>query len=110
MIIRLSLILATLILATSLLLAGEIFGTIRENSKPVKKGIKVEITTAKKTDSTETDNYGSYRLFVTEKGKCTLKIHFNKQTPTFEVYSYDKSTRYDFIIEKKDTTYNLKRK
>jgi hypothetical protein len=102
------LLLAILLITISY--AGEIFGTFREDGKTVKKGIKVEIISPKKTYSTETDNYGSYRLFVVEKGKCLFKTFYNDKIPTFEVYSYDKSTRYDFIIEKKDTTYTLKRK
>ena len=90
--------------------AGEMFGTLREGGKAVPKGIKIEVVAADTTYAGETDAYGSYRLFVVEKGKCTLKVYYNKQIPLFEVYSYDKSTRYDMNIELKDGKYLLKRK
>ena len=110
MIIKFLLVQVLVILFITCSYAGEIFGTLREEGKTVKKGVKIEIISPKKKYSTETDNYGSYRLFVVEKGKCLLKAYYNEKIPTFELYSYDKSTRYDFLIEKKDTTYTLKRK
>jgi len=99
-----------LFLSTSSALAGELFGTISEGDKPIGAGIKVEVTAGEKTYSTETDKFGSYRLFVKEKGKCTLKVHFKNQTPTFSVASFDKSTRYDFALTQKDGKYTLGRK
>lgn len=99
-----------MILFSSITLAGEIYGTLREGGKVVKKGIKIEIITPKKTYTTQTDAYGSYRLYIVEKGKCTLKVYYNDQSPTFDVYSYDKSTRYDMSMESKDGKYSLKRK
>jgi hypothetical protein len=98
------------IIFPSMTLAGEMFGTLREGGKAVTKGIKVEIVIAEKTYAGETDAYGSFRLFVVEKGKCTLKVYYNKQTPSFDVYSYEKSTRYDMNLETKDGKYLLKRK
>ena len=95
---------------TSVALAGEIFGTLREGPKAVSKGVKVEIVTPSKTYAAATDTFGSYRLYVPEKGKCTLKVYFKNQTVTFDLYSYDKSTRYDMSIETKDGKYILKRK
>jgi hypothetical protein len=99
-----------LILAASVAHSGEIFGNIKENNKPVAKGIKIEIISPKKTYTAETDSFGSYRIFVTEKGKCAFKLNYNKQTPTFDIFSYDKSTRYDFIIETIKDKYILRRK
>ena len=98
------------LLFSSITLAGEIFGTLREGGKAATKGIKVEIVTPKKTYTTITDTYGSYRLYVLEKGKCTLNVYFKNQIPSFDLYSYDKSTRYDMSLETKDGKYLLKRK
>jgi len=98
------------LLVVSAAAAGEIFGSIKENNKAVGKGIKVEVVTLKKTYTAETDSFGTYRLFVPEKGKCTLRVNFNKQTPTFDIFSYDKSTRYDFLIEDVKGQYILRRK
>jgi hypothetical protein len=99
-----------MLLATSSGFAGEIFGSIKAEGKPVPKGVKVDITSPAKTYSGVTDNYGSYRLYVAEKGKCTFTVHFAQKAPAIEIFSYPKSTRYDFTIEKKDTVYTLKRK
>jgi len=97
-------------LFSSATLAGEIFGTLREHDKAVSKGVKIEILTPAKTYVAATDTFGSYRLYVPEKGKCTFKVYYKNQTPTFDLYSYEKSTRYDMSIETKDGKYVLKRK
>lgn len=97
-------------LATGSALAGEIFGTISEGTKPVAAGVKLEVTAGGKTYSTETDKFGGYRLFVKEKGKCTLTVSYKDQTPTFSVASFDKSTRYDLVLNQKDGKYTLGRK
>ncbi len=100
-----------LILFPAVTLAGEIYGTLREGTKAVAKGIKIEVTTPKKTYATQTDAYGSYRLYIVEKGKCAFKVYYNTQTPSFDIYSYDKSTRYDMSLEKdKAGKYLLRRK
>ena len=104
------LFLILLLIFTSITFAGEVFGTLREDGKAVTKGIKVEVVTPKKTYTAVTDTYGSYRLYVLEKGKCTLKVYYKNQTPSFDLYSYDKSTRYDMSLEIKDGKYLLKRK
>ena len=90
--------------------AGEIFGTIKEGTKALPKGTKVEIISPHKTYSGQTDNYGSYRLYVREKGKCSLKVHVDKLTPSIDIFSYEKSTRYDLVLERTDSTVALKRK
>lgn len=107
---RIVMLLLPAILCFSQSFAGEIFGTIKADAKGVSKGTKIDIVSAKKTYTTETDTYGSYRVYIPEKGKCTLKVHYNKQLPVLEIFSYDKSTRYDLNIESKDGQYLLKRK
>ena len=101
-------VLSALVVSTGF--PGEFFGSIKAEGKVVPKGVKIEITSPVKTYAAETDAYGSYRLFVTEKGKCDLKVHFRGQTPSIQVFSYPKSTRYDFTVERKDTLFVLKRK
>jgi hypothetical protein len=92
------------------LLAGEVFGTITDGKKPVAAGVKVEITAAGKSYSAETDKFGSYRIIVKEKGKCTLTVHVQDQSPSADLFSYDKSTRYDWILGAKDGKLILRRK
>jgi len=99
-----------IIVSSSLTFAGEIFGSLKEKNVAVAKGTKIEVIIEKKTYTAETDEFGSYRLFVPEKGKCALKVYYQKQTPTFDIFSYDKSTRYDFLLENQDGKYVLRRK
>jgi len=100
----------SLLLSTSSALAGELFGTILEGGKPVGEKVKVEVAAGGNTYSAETDKFGSYRIFVKEKGKCELKVHYKDQTPAFSVASFEKSTRYDFVLTQKDGKYTLGRK
>jgi len=99
-----------IVIAAAPAFAGEIFGSIRAEGKAVGKGLKVEIAAPSKLYGTETDNYGSYRIYVPEKGKCSLTVHYRQQKVSIPVYSYERSTRYDFSLDRKDSVYVLKRK
>ena len=103
-------VLLALLLSVSPSLAGEVYGTIKDGNKPVAAGVKVEIRVSGKVYTTETDKFGSYRIVVKEKGRCTLTVHVNEQSPSFNLFSYDKSTRYDWILETKDGKISLRRK
>jgi len=39
-----------------------------------------------------------------------LKVYYKDQTPSFQVASFEKSTRYDFVLNLKDGKYTLGRK
>jgi hypothetical protein len=101
--------------------AGRIFGDIKLDGKPLPAGVPVMIHRSaadekKKdapppvVDSTATDKFGSYKLSIKEEGKCILKIVYEKQTISLEVFSYKDPTRYDLILEKKDGKLSLRRK
>jgi hypothetical protein len=91
--------------------AGKITGTITEGGKPLAKGVKLDVTCGSTTRSAETDANGGYSVVVPEEGKCTLKMNYQGQTPTFEVTSYEGTVQYDLIMEKQaDGKYTLKRK
>ena len=105
-----SIALLVFVLLLSRAVAGELYGTISENGKPVAAGLKLEIRVGDKVDSTQTDKFGSYRMVVREKGKCTLTLHVRNQSPSIELVSYDKSSRYDWILEMKDGKLSLRRK
>ena len=74
-----------LAIACTTALAGEFYGTIREGGKPVKAGTKVDVKCAKGAYSAETDNLGSYRLFVPEQGKCVLSVKSGDVAPQMTV-------------------------
>ena len=91
--------------------SGEIYGCIKEGKKFIEKGSKVEITTDKNTYSTETDKYGSFRLYVNDNGMCIFKVYYKGQpTQDFAVYTYENPVKYDLILGKRDDRYYLKRK
>jgi hypothetical protein len=91
-----------LAIACTTALAGEFYGTIKEEGKPVKAGAKVEVKCAKGSYSAETDKLGSYRLFVPEQGKCALSVKSGDAAPQMTVHSFEDSTRYNLVLEKKD--------
>lgn len=103
-------LLFVLLLPAARVVAGEVYGTITDGSRPVSAGAKVEISASGHVYSAETDKFGSYRIYVKEKGKCTLTVHTKDQAPTVDLYSYDKSTRYDWVLEAKDGKLSLRRK
>src|SRR5207244_10121745 len=94
---------ATLLLLTLLapasVSAGELYGTITDGDKSVGSGVKIEIKSAGNSYRTETDKYGAYRVLVREKGKCSIKVNYQSQSPSIDVFSYDKSVRYNLGLE-----------
>jgi hypothetical protein len=90
--------------------AGKIYGSVSEGGKPVGQNVKVEITCGASNYAAQTDAYGAFKLFVPDKGKCTLKVYYQGQTPSFEINSYEGSVQYDLILEKKGAQYTLRRK
>lgn len=97
-------------ICTSLAIGGEIFGNIKENNNTAVKGKKVETHIGKQTYSAVTDSFGAYRLFVPEKGKCTFRLYYDKDTLSFDIFSYNKSTRCDFLVETEKGRNTLRRR
>jgi beta-lactam-binding protein with PASTA domain len=89
-------------------LAGEIYGTVKEGGKPINAGTKIEVKCSKGSYSAETDKLGSYRLFVPEQGKCTLSVTSGDVSPQMTVHSFEDSTRYNLVLEKKDGKSSLR--
>ena len=90
--------------------AGKISGNITEGGKPIPQGVKVDVTCGDQNYAAQTDAYGAFNLFAAAQGKCTLKLTYQGQTPTFEINSYAGSIQYDLSLEKQDGKYVLKRK
>jgi len=102
--------LAIILSVTSLAVAGEIFGTIVDANNPVPEGTKIEVTIAGKSFTGVTDKTGTYHVFAAEKGKGTLTAYYKDQKPTADVFSFEKATRYDYVVEMVDGKMTLKRK
>jgi hypothetical protein len=93
--------------------AGKIFGDISTGGKPVAAGVKVIVSLAGDTpavDTTATDKFGSYKLFVKGEGKATLKVLYSGKALELPVFSNKEATRYDLVVEKKDDKLTLRRK
>jgi hypothetical protein len=98
-----------LFVTASIALAGEIYGTIDDAGKPV-AGAKIDISIAGKSFAGETDKAGGYHIFAAEKGKGTLTADYKGQKPTADIVSYEKATRYDWMVEVVEGKLTLKRK
>ena len=107
---RTSLVLLMILGLATWSFAGKISGGITEGGKPIQKGVKIDLTCGTVARSAETDAYGAFSV-VAPEGKCTLKVNYQGQAPTFDVTSYEGTVQYDLILEKQaDGKYTLKRK
>ena len=86
--------------------AGEIRGTLTKGGQPVPDA-KIVITAGNNTYPATTDKYGSYRVFVLEKGQCTVTVEIDGQHPSTTVNSFDRSIQYDLMLEMADGRYTL---
>jgi hypothetical protein len=103
--------LAALFLIGAPAMAGEMYGTITADGKPVGEGVIVEARCGGTPYApVKTDKTGSYHLVVKEKGKCTLTVMYKGQSPSIDVASYDEGVQVDLIVETKGGATTLKRK
>lgn len=87
-------------------IAGEIYGTISANGKPLANE-SVSVTCNKGTVvSKPSDAYGSYRVFAPAQGPCRLAV---RGLPA-EVRSYGGPVRYDFEIRTQAGKTSLQRR
>ncbi len=97
--------------ASSLALAGEVYGKILEGTASVGEGATVEAKCgAKAYPAVKTDKAGSYHLVLAETGKCTLTVKLKQQSASLEIASYDDAVQYDLILETKDGKLSVRRK
>src|SRR5262245_44437135 len=108
---KIALTLVILMLAfTVLAIAGNVYGSITENGKPVPQGVKLEVMCGANKYNAETDANGSYKLFVKDQGKCKLTVAYQNQSASMDINSFEGAVQYDLILEKQGAAYTLKRK
>jgi hypothetical protein len=91
--------------------AAQVYGTLRELDRPVAANIRIEIVCGGNVYPAVTDNYGSYKLFARETGKCTFRVYYQNQVPQMIIDSYTDAAHYDFdLVRQTDGRYQLKRK
>jgi hypothetical protein len=88
--------------------AGEIYGTIKgDNGKPlVNQVIQIKLND-KVIASDTTDANGFFTVTLKEVGKFKLEVVGYKEA-TFEVFSSNKSTRYNLLMNKAGEKWMLK--
>jgi hypothetical protein len=94
----------------STVLAGPLYGTIREGPNPVKsKQIEVgcpDFNQGAYHVTSRTDDSGSFRLNVEPTGRCMLRL---ESVAPIAVFSSDKPLRYDFEVVQGKTGRELRR-
>jgi len=88
--------------------AGNIYGNLWLDGRPV-AGAQIEIACPAR-HAAQTDNNGSYRVFIPEKGRCTFVVRFGNQSAQAEIASYDNPIKYDFDVIRQGTGYILRRR
>ena len=98
--------------------AGQIYGTLKEDGRPVPANLEIEVNCSSGPQSKgRTDSYGAYSLEV-GNGKCEFKLYYKGwkgqegtyQFPTAVIYSSKNRLRYDFELVPVDGKYELRRK
>jgi hypothetical protein len=90
--------------------AAQIFGSLKEDGRSIPAKVVYEVLCGAQKYVGETDGYGAY-VFNAGRGKCTFKVYYKGQAPSFDVYSYDDPVRYDFdLILQSNGQYMLRRR
>ncbi|MEO6132078.1 MAG: carboxypeptidase-like regulatory domain-containing protein [Saprospiraceae bacterium] len=103
-----NLFLGLLLLLPMLTYAGEIFGTLKKDGKPLAKQ-EVKIVQAGKVIATATtDDKGYYSVVIKPIGKCTLELT-GYEGATFNVFSTNNSSDYTLSVVKEGDKWLLKK-
>jgi len=88
--------------------AGEIYGTIKgDDGKPLINQVVQIMQNDKVMASATTDTNGHFTVTITEVGKFKLEIVGYKDI-SFDVFSSNKSTRYNLLLNKVGDKWILK--
>ena len=88
--------------------AGEIYGTIKgDDGKPLINQVVQIMQNDKVIASATTDANGYFTVTIKEAGKFKLEVVGYKDA-SFEVFSSNKSTRYNLLMNKNGDKWNLK--
>lgn len=97
--------------ASSVALAGEIFGKVSEGAGVVPEGTEVSVKCGEKSyPAVKTDKSGSYHLVTEESGKCTVTVKRGDGSASVQIASYDEPVQCDLVVETKDGKLSVRRK
>jgi hypothetical protein len=78
--------------------ASQIFGTIRQGGNPL-PNTTIQMSCGGRRHDGSSDQYGSYSVYIPEKGKCSFSLIVNTNTVgPVDVFSYDDPVRADFDV------------
>ena len=88
-----------LVAGASFLVAGHVYGTIRDHrGAPVVGTPLLLVCPGAEPAAGKTDHEGVYRLFTRATGSCTLVLDPDGRRAESSLYSYDRPTAYDFDL------------
>ena len=87
--------------------AGQLYGSLKENGRPV--NVAFEIRCPGQSYRGQTDGNGAYAINAV-KGRCSLVVYYQGQSPTADIFSYDNPVRYDFDLVQVNGQYTLRRR
>lgn len=103
-----NILLFLLLILPSLAFAGEIFGTLKKDGKPLVKQ-EVRITQNGKVLGTAiTDEKGYFSIMIKPIGKLTLEL-VGYEGAVFDVFSTNNSSGYTLTLAKTGDTWHLKK-
>jgi hypothetical protein len=103
-----NIVISFLLLIPSLTFAGEIFGTLKKDGKPLVKQ-EVNITQSGKViGTTTTDEKGYFSITVKQIGKLSIELP-GYAGAVFEVFSTNNSTGYTLSLVKAGDKWELKK-
>ncbi|MEP6645638.1 MAG: hypothetical protein ABJC12_00995 [Saprospiraceae bacterium] len=103
-----NLFLGLLLLLPMLTYAGEIFGTIKKDGKPlVKQEVKI-MQAGKLIATATTDDKGYYSVVIKPIGKCTLELT-DFEGSSLDVFSTNNSSDYTMSVVKEGDKWILKK-
>jgi len=79
--------------------AGEVFGTVKAAAGPVGEGAEVAARCGDQTyGPVKTDKKGTYRLVISQTGKCELTVTHDGKSATMNVVSFEDATQSDVML------------
>lgn len=78
--------------------AGEVFGVIKQSSGVVEGADVAASCGGNAYGPVKTDKKGSYRLAITQTGKCELTVSHGGKSATMNVVSFDDATQTDVVL------------
>ena len=100
---------AVLMVATSTVEAGKIYGSLQVDGQAVAPGTQVNISCAGTTYSAVVGDHGRYSVNVEREGACSLSIAGYAGAST-KIISYQEATRYNFLLTRSGNGYSMQRK